>query len=405
MPRPVRPAALRCALVALATLSWASPILAQEDPIEPLQEQIRLSRQRLVQIQQEKARLRSEMSALSAQVHDVRAELENLDAQTRNQEALLRELDNQLAIRDQRVAEAVADLLRTQDRLVEKKVLFSRRARDLYTRGPLANVQVMLAAESFSDLINRYQYLYLVALHDRLLVRQIEELKIRLESQHDKLRREASGLRDLRDEKVREIQDLYFLEQERNRRLRAVQGLQASTERQLDELERDEAELNGLIGRLEREREAAEALLASAPTRGTLTGAEKGKLDWPVQGRILYRYGQQRNADGTVILRHGIGVAADEGTPVKAVAGGTVVFAQSYRGYGPSIILSHGAGYYSLYLYLSEILVTQGDIVTLGRVVGRVGGAGTPEGPHLEFQIRINREAVDPLPWLRRRGG
>ncbi|NIR45204.1 MAG: peptidoglycan DD-metalloendopeptidase family protein [Gemmatimonadetes bacterium] len=397
-PRSLAPACL-------ALFVAAGAVRGQEDPIKPLEEQIRLSRQRLARIQEEKQRLRSEMNELSAQVHDVRAEIENLNRQTRNQETLLRELDHQLAIRDQLVGETVADLLRTQDQLTEKQVLFARRARDLYKRGPLASVQVLLAAESFSDLINRYQYLYLVALHDRLLVRQIEELKDQLEEHYGELRQEANGLREVRNQKVNEIQDLYFLERERSRRLRTVQGLHASTEQRLVELERDEEELNGLIDRLEREREAAEALAASEPTRSTITEAERGKLDWPVDGRLIYRFGRQANADGTTILRRGIGIAAERGAPVKAVAGGTVVFAQPYLSYGPSVILSHGGGYYSVYLYLSEILAMQGETVILGQPIGRVGGSETPEGAHLGFQIRINREAVDPLPWLKRRSG
>lgn len=391
-------------LLSAIIFAGAAPATAQ-DPVKPLEEQIDLSRERLDEIRREKQRLRNEMEALAAQVHDVRAELDNLDQQARNQEGLLREMDHQLGIRDEQVASTTADLLRTQDELVERKVLFARRARDLYKRGQLAEIQVLLAAENFSDLINRYQYLYLVAVHDRLLVRQIEELKDRMLEQYEKLRREAQGLRDVRNEKVRGLQDLYFLEQERGRRLRTVRGMQVNTERQLEQLDRDENELNGLIDRLEREREAAEALAAAAPTRSTLTPEERGRLDWPVEGRVVYRFGQQRNEDGTVILRNGIGIAADEGAVVNAVAGGTVFFAQPYLGYGPSVILSHGGGYYSVYLYLSEVLVAEGEAVILGQPVGRVGGSSTPEGAHVEFQIRIDSRAVDPLPWLRRNGG
>ncbi len=389
------------ALAALALLALANPALGQEDPIAPLEEQIRLSRQRLAAIREEQRRLRSEMDALSAQIHDVRAELDNLNRQARNQEALLREMDHELAIRDRQVVETTADMLRTQDQLVEKQVLFSRRARDLYTRGPLANWQVLLAAESFSDLINRYQYLYLVALHDRLLVRQIEELGNLLQQQYERLKREVQELRDVRNEKVREIQDLYHLERQRGRRLRTVRGMQASTERRLEELERAEGKLTSLVDRLERERRAAEALAAASPTRGALSPEDRGTVDWPVEGRLIYRFGRQQNPDGTVIIRQGIGIGADELAEVRAVRGGTVVFAQPYVSYGPSVILSHGGGYYSLYLYLSEIVVAEGDTVAAGQLIGRVGGADTPEGPHIEFQIRINREAVDPLPWLR----
>ncbi len=397
---------VRCArsLAVLTALAIATPAWGQ-DPIESLEHQIADSRQRLSQIRDEKQRLRSEMSALVEQVHEVAAELDNLNEQIANQEKLLRELDRQLAIQDQQIAATTGDLLRTKDELVEKKVLFARRARDLYKRGPLAEIQVLLAAESFADLINRYRYLYLVALHDRLLVSQIEELKNRLQEQWEKLRREVSGLRDAREAKVTELQDLHYLEQQRQGRLRAVRGLQTSARRRLEELEHDERELANLVERLEREREAAEALAATAPTAGTLTPSVRGALDWPVDGRVIYRFGRQRNDDGTVILRNGIGIAAGQGGPVKAVRPGTVVFAQPYLSYGPSVILSHGGGYYSLYLYLSEILVAEGAAVAAGQPLGRVGGAGTPEGPHIEFQIRERGRAVDPLPWLRRTRG
>lgn len=396
-----RARSLLAVAVSALIVVWAAPPAWGQDPIESLETQIKDSRQRLAQIRAEKQRLRSEMTALAAQVHDVTAELDNLNQQATNQEALLRELDRQLAIRDQRVTAVTADLLRTQDELVEKKVLFARRARDLYKRGPLAEIQVILAAESFGDLINRYQYLYLVALHDRLLVSQIEELKDRLQEQWEQLRREVQGLREGRQDKVGELQDLHFLEQARRRRLQAMRGLQTTTRRRLEKLEDDESQLANLVERLEREREAAEALAATAPTAGTLTPSVRGSLDWPAEGRLIYRFGRQRYQDGTVLLRNGIGIAAAESTPVKAVSTGTVVFAQPYLSYGPSVILSHGGGYYSLYLYLSEILVPEGATVVSGQTLGRVGGANTPEGAHVEFQIRERGRPVDPLPWLR----
>ncbi len=400
-----RPRGLPTCAIAVLILLGAAASARSQDPIESLETQIKDSRQRLTHIRAEKQRLRSEMTALAAQVHDVTAELDNLNQQATNQEALLRELDRQLAIRDQRVTAVTADLLRTQDELVEKKVLFARRARDLYKRGPLAEIQVLLAAESFGDLINRYQYLYLVALHDRLLVSQIEELKDRLQEQWERLRREAQGLREGRQDMVTELQDLHFLEQERRRRLQAMRGLQTTTRRRLEQLEEDDEQLAKLVERLEREREAAEALAATAPTASTLTPSLKGSLDWPAQGRLIYSFGRQRFEDGTVLLRNGIGIAASEASPVNAVATGTVVFAEPFISYGPSVILSHGGGYYSSYLYLSEILVSVGATVTIGQVVGRVGGVNTPEGPHLEFQIRERGRFVDPLTWLRRQRG
>ncbi len=93
---------------------------------------------------------------------------------------------------------------------------------------------------------------------------------------------------------------------------------------------------------------------------------------------------------------------------MRAVKAGTVVLAGPFEGYGPTVVLSHGGGFYTLYLYLEEIGVIQGREVEAGQVVGTVGGSQTPEGPHIEFQIRAPvaggaPQAMDPLQWLKGR--
>ena len=132
-------------------------------------------------------------------------------------------------------------------------------------------------------------------------------------------------------------------------------------------------------------------------------------MNWPVDGELIYRFGREERPNGTVLRWNGIGIRAATGTPIRAVEAGTVAYAGPFEGYGLTVWLSHGGGFYTLYLYLEEIGVTQGREVTLGQVVGTVGGADTPEGPHLEFQVRSpvdggEPRAQDPLAWLRARG-
>jgi murein DD-endopeptidase MepM/ murein hydrolase activator NlpD len=92
------------------------------------------------------------------------------------------------------------------------------------------------------------------------------------------------------------------------------------------------------------------------------------------------------------------------------VRDGTVAYAGPFEGYGPTVILGHGNGVYTLYVYLEDIGVVEGRDVKAGQVVGTVGGSDTPEGPHLEFQIRVpvdggTPRAQDPMEWLRPPGG
>jgi murein DD-endopeptidase MepM/ murein hydrolase activator NlpD len=104
------------------------------------------------------------------------------------------------------------------------------------------------------------------------------------------------------------------------------------------------------------------------------------------------------------VIQNGIGIAVPVGSPVRAVATGTVEYASAMGTYGPSVMLDHGGGYYTLYLYLSAFEVQTGQLVQTGQIIGRSGGAYSNEGPHIEFQIRgEDGIALDPRQWLRRR--
>jgi murein DD-endopeptidase MepM/ murein hydrolase activator NlpD len=129
-----------------------------------------------------------------------------------------------------------------------------------------------------------------------------------------------------------------------------------------------------------------------------------------VEGNLVYRFGPDRKPDGIVLKNQGIGIGAPAGTPVTAVESGVVEFAGAFPGYGPTVIISHGGGYRTLYLYLqSSIAVQVNQQVRAGQTIGTVGGERTAEGAHIEFQVRVPVngviEPVDPLNWLRGRAG
>lgn len=395
----MRPAAL----VAVLALAGAVPA-AVDAQVPNLQNQIRDSRRRLEEIRTERRELRRAMDQLEARAHTISAELDNLGKQIDITYDALRELELQIATTEEAVRVTTADLIQTQDLLVLRRTVLERRVRDIYKRGPLSDIQVLLAAESFADLIHRYKYLYLVTVHDRMLIREVTELERRLIDQERKLRVHLDDLQHLRQDKLGELRSLEGLQGERSRRLAGTERERRVTRTRLEELERDEAELAGLLTRLERERREAERRAAVPPSAGALTTRSLGQLDWPVEGTILYPFGRQEVASGAAIRRNGIGIQAPRGAPVRVVEAGQVVFAEPYFGYGPSVIVSHGGGYYSLYLYLDSIGVGAGDRVRKGQVIGTVGGAPTPEGVHMEFQIREpGGQAVDPLRWLRSR--
>jgi septal ring factor EnvC (AmiA/AmiB activator) len=371
-----------------------------------LRQEILDSQQRLEQIRAERERLEREIGDVRNRVRDVAQELANVERRLSASTAVLAEIEFQSEATATEVRNTTRDLIFSQDRLSESEAVLNRRLRDIYKMGPLQTVQVLLGARSFADLLNRYRYLQQIASTDRQLVLRVRALQGELTDQNEDLRERMAQLGGLRQDRVSEVAQLRAVERERETALADFRARERRATNRIDELEADETRMTSLLDALEEQRRALEA--ARARTGGpTISAADAGLLDWPVNGELIYRFGrQQRN--GMVLPWNGIGLAAPTGTPVRAVKAGRVVLAGPFEGYGPTVVLSHGDGFYTLYLYLEEIGVVEGREVEAGQVVGTVGGAATPEGPHGEFQIRAALQgssplAQDPLLWLRPR--
>ncbi|MCA9838364.1 MAG: peptidoglycan DD-metalloendopeptidase family protein [Trueperaceae bacterium] len=129
---------------------------------------------------------------------------------------------------------------------------------------------------------------------------------------------------------------------------------------------------------------------------------EENRYVWPVQGRITSYFGRRNLGMGTSSFHSAIDVAAPTGTPVQASRSGTVVYSGwSTRGYGNLIKVQHPGGSETWYAHNSKILVSVGDYVNQGDVIGRVGSTGLSTGPHLHFEIHEAGKAIDPLVYLR----
>lgn len=379
-----------------------------------LQRQILQSQRRLEAIREERARLQAEMEQVRSRVRNASAELRNIEQQLSASRSVLSEVEFQSEVATTQVGEITRELLRTREEVKEGKAILHRRVRDIYKRGALNSIRVLLGADSFADLLTRYRYLQQIASYDRALVDRVTDLEEALDLHNQRLQSGLAELGRLRQAKLGEVAELRSVERERQSTLAQFRNRQQQTESRLGQLEADEGRLTGLVEDLERRRREAERRAATAGVGragpGTLSSADAGSLDWPVEGEIIYRFGRDRRPNGTVLRWNGIGIRSRTGTPVRAVKAGTVVLAGPFEGYGPTVVVSHGGGFYTLYLYLEEIGVTEGREVQAGQVLGTVGGSQTPEGPHLEFQIRAPvgggaPRAMDPLQWLKNRSG
>ena len=368
------------------------------------------SQRRLKEVREERSRLQRELTNLDGRVRNAARELANVERQVSASRSAVAEVDFQVDAVGSEIEDTSRNLLHTRERLQTSKAILHRRIRDIYKRGALHSVRVMLGAGSFPDLLTRYRYLRLIASYDRTLVRRVGELETDLVQQNDDLQVSMVSLGRLRQSRLSEVAALRSVEDTHRRTLDGYYSQEEAAGNRLEQLNRDETRISALLTNLEARRLEVERAAARRGATNTLLTADVGTMNWPVDGELVYRFGREERPNGTVLRWNGIGIAAPTGTPVHAVEAGTVVLAGPFEGYGLTVVLSHGGGFYTLYLYLEEIRVTQGREVTVGEVVGTVGGAATPEGAHIEFQIRAPTDggaprAQDPLAWLRARGG
>ncbi len=370
---------------------------------------IRDNQLRLDSIRKERDALADQLRSLSSQVRSITDELQNIERQKRVTARLVNELDRQLGEMNAQVDTVTMELLLAEDGLAETQAILQRRLVEIYKRGPLYTFQVLLTAESFGQLVSRYKYLYLASRQDRALVTEVSDLRNRVAIQRRRVVDIQAAVNSRVSDRSRELEQYFALERRRQASLRNAQQRQRFTETRLDSLARREAQLVEVLAALERARRAAVASGDARAAGATITSANLGGLEWPVEGgSILYPFGAAPGPDRTTILNQGIGIKVPVGTDVKSVAAGQVSVAGPMETYGLSVILDHGGGIYTLYHHLSFITVRQGQWVVDGEVLGQSGGATSGRGPHIEFQIRQvdgagNPIALDPENWLKSR--
>jgi murein hydrolase activator len=365
---------------------------------------IRAQREELTRIRLERSNLEKRMLELKSTAHDLSEEVSNLDRRADATARLVRMLDRQLSAIADEVNEASSNMTRAEAELAQKKVVLRRRLIDIYKRGPLYTAEALLSAASFGELVARYKYLHLLALRDRALVRRVEQLRNQVALERDRLVVLQRGLEDNREEKALEESRLRALEQQQRQQLSTVRHETRQTENKIARARLTETQLSSTIAGLEMERRRVEANRPpAARVSSSIRSIDYGRLDWPVDGTLVYTYGRAIQPNNTAIRWNGVGIRAPVGSPVRSVAPGKVVSVRQLGTYGLTVIVEHGGGDYSIYGSLNRADVREGMSIPKGQLIGGVGISDPELPPHLHFEIRHGGPAMDPALWLRKR--
>lgn len=367
----------------------ATPCLAAGDDLEE-------SRATLAKIQKQiEATLkglrdkRSETGALADDLGRLDTETRRLERLTERSRTRLEELATRL--KEQRAA-LVA--LEKQQQATELQV--RRRLVVLYKTGEVGLMRALLSsAESPREISEKYVFLSRMVRHDRLL----------LATYRQQAKDHETALGDL--ELLREEQALALSRQSREQEV--LDGARRGKKQLLAAVQQDEQLLKSMLQDLKAKATRLNDLVKTLETSqtqsytGSLEGLTpfKGRLPWPVPGRLLIGYGTLRDGTlGTLIESHGFEISAPVGTQIKSVAAGKVLFANSLRGYGKLLIIDHGGKDYTLYAHLARFDKQVGDLVAAGENIAYSGYEGRES---IYFEVRRGGKPLDPSAWLKPR--
>lgn len=265
-----------------------------------------------------------------------------------------------------------------------------------YKFGKFNFLQFMLQAENISALISENKNLTLLAQYQGKIISSYMENLDQLETAEKELqtkKKEASRLIKNAEKKRKELQ----AQERKNRTLiteiKKNKKLHLQT---LEELKVRAQQLLILIEKLLKED-------ISLPINLIPLYEKKGKLPWPIEGKVTTEFGLQRHPQfKTTTMNNGIEISPRKNyVIVRAIHPGKVVYSDYFQGYGNLIIVDHGMSYYSLYGHCSDILVKKGDLVKAEHPIALVGDIGSLEGDSVYFEIRFKTKPLNPLQWLK----
>lgn len=386
-------------LIPLILVGSAAGVAAVEpdEASSPSSGQLDVTKEQLEVIQAEITALRAEANRLAAEENSITSQLAQYDLEY---QAKAHEIEF-LGLKQHQTESQIQVLQgQFQDldvRLKQQKSYLANRLVEVYKLGKLNYLKLMLQANTAGDMLRGYRYITFLAKDDNRRVQNYRESIQEMAATRINLEAESENLAALKQDSEEAHKALEQTRQEKLKLLASIRDRKDIHTNAMTELKIAATQLQRLFTKMdpveEPELETAEGSIVKY----------KGALAWPVRGKVVREFGTQVHpVFGTRTVSNGIEIAAAEGTDVRSVFAGKVVFSEWFKGYGQSIIVFHPDGLYTMYAHNSELLVQRGDMVERGQVIARVGFTGALAEPSLYFEIREKDKPVNPFLWLRR---
>jgi septal ring factor EnvC (AmiA/AmiB activator) len=369
--------------------------------------------------------LKAQSSAIQSLRNEIEATKKRIQSEDRKEKSSARRVSNlseEISLLQRLVKEIkkeekllVADISRTESQILSSEIeldtlrsRYARRINKIYKKGQLTNLEKIFSSTSWRQAIYRSKYLKIIAEIDQKTYDTIKSLLVEIGKQ--KINLEAA-LRKKRRLKRDRSQTLTLVQNKKRKEQRALVKIRESqkdlkiflTEKQagVKQLEIIISKIRDDINRFEREARIRQQQLALQSKEFPKL---KGQLEWPAKGRVITKFGRQWNPKlKTTTENPGIDIKGKPGSEIRTVLGGVVTTITFIRGFGTTIIIDHGNGFYTVYSHVTKVETNEDSQVRGGDVIAYMGDSSSINGSQLHFEIWGQGKKLDPEKWLKKK--
>ena len=344
---------------------------------------------------QEKNALQKDLNSILESQNDFITRLRELDDMIIEYQDKLDELEEKQAEANDMQIQLTSDIEAAEAAQEKQYQMLKMHIKEEYENGSYSYLDALFNAVDYMDIVNKSEYIQAVEEYDQTVLKEYTDAK--------QLLSDKRALLDVIVDDMSVLQEAYLAKQD------SLQTLADVKQDQIDSYEADIAAKKAEIQSLEAIEQAQAAQIANIEASyrvsftmnggtGLVYSGEQFLWPCPSSSNISSYYGPRvAPTAGATSYHRGIDIPCGMGSPVVAVASGTVIYVGYLGSGGNAVIVDHGSGISSCYFHLSDFAVTEGMSVTAGQTICYSGNTGVSTGPHLHFAVRENGEYVNPL--------
>ncbi len=369
-----------------------------------LQSQIRDAQKKQRELEEKKKKTEKDLKMIQGAASDVKQYIRKLDNKLNELTLSMAENQGEIDTIQNRMDELNEELDMVQKKQESQYESTKRRIKYVYENADDNYIQILLDAKSLADLYSRMEYIEKITAYDRQLLENYRRVEKEVSASREEAAIQLNDLTTTRETLKYEQKTVKRLVKQKSEQMKIYEGnlnaTQSDVKNYMEQIAGQEDEIEELLERQRQQIAQQEAAQGDGDTQVVETS---GDYAWPlpITGRISSYFGyRSAPTAGASTYHKGLDIAAPMGTSILATKGGKVVTATYSVSAGNYIAIYHGNGLYSYYMHCSQLLVSAGNQVKKGQVIGKVGSTGISTGAHLHFGINKNNSYVNPLTYV-----